>query len=69
VIAFADKVYDSPMALSDLNIFISQARQLSSPQTTADQDGYHGDVSEVAKILAVRFLKKHLGLFAVEPVT
>ncbi len=48
MIALADKVYDSPMSLSDLDVFLSQARQLGSAQTTAKQDRYHSDVSDAA---------------------
>jgi hypothetical protein len=48
VVALADKVNDSPVALSDLHIFHSQGRQLGSAQTTAKQDRYHSDVSDAA---------------------
>jgi hypothetical protein len=48
MIALADKIYDCPMSLSDLNIFLSQGRQLGSAQTTTKQDRYHSDVSDVA---------------------
>jgi hypothetical protein len=36
------------VALSDLDIFPSQGRQLGSAQTAAEQDRYHSDVSDVA---------------------
>lgn len=36
VIALADQVYDSPMALSDLNILLAQGRQFGSAQPTAE---------------------------------
>jgi hypothetical protein len=44
--ALADQIYDSSMALSDLNILLPQGRQFGSAQTTAEQDRYHGDVSD-----------------------
>jgi hypothetical protein len=48
VIALADEINDSPVALSDLNIFPSQGRQLGSAQTATDQDRYHSDVSDAS---------------------
>jgi hypothetical protein len=48
MIALANEVHDSPMALSDLNILLSQGRQLGSAQTTAEQDRDHSDVSDAA---------------------
>jgi hypothetical protein len=48
VIALADKVNDSPVALSDLNIFPAQGRQLGSAQTATEQDRYHSDLSDAA---------------------
>jgi hypothetical protein len=69
VIALADEVYDRPMPLPNLNIFLPQGRQLSSAQTTAEQDRYHSDVSDIAKARAIRLLKERLGLLAVEPVS
>ena len=69
VVALANEVYDGPMALSDLDILLFQGCQLCSAQTTAEQDRYHSDVPDLAKFLSVRFLKEHLDLFAVEPVS
>jgi hypothetical protein len=48
MIALADKVYDGPMSLSDLDVFLSQSRQLVTAQTTAKQDRNHSDVSYAA---------------------
>ena len=48
MIALADEINDSPVALSDLNIFPSQGRQLGSAKTATEQDAYHSDVSDAA---------------------
>ena len=48
MIALADKAYDGPVSLSNLDVFLSQARQLSSAQTTAKQDRHHSNVSDAA---------------------
>ena len=48
MIALADEVHNSPVSLSDLDVFLSQARQLGSAQTTAKQDSNHSDVSDAA---------------------
>jgi hypothetical protein len=69
VIALADEVYDRPMPLPNLNIFLPQGCQLSSAQTTAEQDRDHSDVSDIAKARAIRLLKERLGLLAVELVS
>ena len=68
VVAFANKVYDRPVTLSDLNILLPEGCQLCPAQTTAEQDRYHGDVANVAKVFTVRRLKEQLGLFAVQPI-
>ncbi|MDP9050891.1 MAG: hypothetical protein M3O31_09275 [Acidobacteriota bacterium] len=48
MIAIAHKVYDGPVSLSDLDVFLSQARQLGSAQTTAKKNRNHRDVSNAA---------------------
>ena len=40
MIALADKGHNSPMSLSDLDVLLSQTRQLGSAQATAKQDRY-----------------------------
>jgi hypothetical protein len=69
VVALADEVYDCPMALSNLNIFLPQGGQFSSAQTTAEQDRHHSYVSDIAKALTVRFLEEQTSLLAVEPIS
>jgi hypothetical protein len=69
VIAPTDEVYDRPMPLPNLNIFLPQGCQLRSAQTTAEQDRYHSDVSDIPKARAIRLLKERLSLLGVEPVS
>jgi len=48
VVTLADKVNNSPMALSNPYVFSAQGRQLGSAQTAAEQDRYHSDVTDMA---------------------
>jgi hypothetical protein len=48
MVALADEVDDSAMALSDLNISPSQDGQLGSEQTATEQDRYPSNVSDAA---------------------
>jgi hypothetical protein len=68
VVALANEIYDSPMPLPDLNIFLSQSCQFRPAQATAEKDRYHSDVSDIAKAQSIRLLKERLGLLAVQPV-
>jgi len=69
MIALTYKIGNRPMSLLNLNIFLPQGCQFSSAKTTADQDRYHGHVSDTTKAFSVRFLKEYPSLVASEPVS
>jgi hypothetical protein len=69
VVALAEEIHNSPVALPDLYLFFSQRSQFGSSKSTAEQDRDHSDIPDVTKSFTVRFLKEQLSLLVVEPVS
>ena len=54
--AFADQIHNSPLSLSNLQIFNSKCREFSPAQSAAYKHRDHCEIANTAQIIAVGFL-------------